>query len=316
MIPSTTSEKIQQALSRAKKLEIGAWTLPQGRHGDYRSKFRHVNGSGGIEFAEVREYMTGDDPRHIDWNVSAKYNKLYVKEFTEERDVNIYVMIDFSDSTAFGSKKSKRDAMFDIGTSLVLSALYNNSTDVGLGIFAQKLEMFIPAKKGRRHAMKIIHKMMQYESQKKPQRRKTDLAASTSQLARRIKHKSTIFIISDYITGPFAEKIKSLSSKHTVVMIDISDKHEIMMPDIGYVYLEDAETGDQILVDTSKKGFQRAYTQLAQDVMSATKRQALAGNAAYVRITDDESYDVTFNRHAKALTKGAGKQTRMQSRAV
>lgn len=318
MIPNTTSEKVQQTLSRAKKLEIGAWGLAQERHGDYRSKFRYVNGSGGIEFAEVREYMAGDDPRHIDWNVSAKYNKLYVKEFTEERDINVYVIIDSSDSTAFGSKKSKRDIIIDIGASLVLSALYNSngSSDVGLGIFAQKLEILIPAKKGRRHAMKIIHKMLQYESQKKPQHRKTDLATSISQLAHRIKRKSTIFIISDYITGPFVEKMKSLSGRHAVVMIDISDKHEIMMPDIGYAYLEDAETGDQILVDTSKKEFQRAYTQLAQDAISATKRQALAGNAAYVRITDDESYDVTFNRHAKALIKGADKQMRTQNRAV
>ena len=316
MIPNTISKKVQQTLSRVKKLEIGAWALAQGLYGDYQSKFRYVNGNSGIEFAEVREYMAGDDLRHIDWNVSAKYNKLYVKVFTEERDISVYVVIDCSDSTAFGSKKSKRDVIFDIGTSLVFSALYNNGSDIGLGIFSQKLEMFIPAKKGRRHAMKIIHKMIQYESQKNPQHRKTDLAASISQLAHKIKHKSTIFIISDYITGPFAEKIKSLSNRHTVVMIDISDKHEIIMPDIGYVYLEDAETGDQILVDTSKKEFQRAYTQLAQDGISATKRQALAGNAAYVRMTHDEPFDVTFNRHAKMLIKGAGKQVRMQSRAV
>lgn len=320
MTSNMTTSKMHDILSRAKKIEIDAWTQTQrDTFGDYSSKFRYKNSNSGIEFSEVREYTTGDDPRRIDWNVSARYNRLYVKEFTEENDINVYVVIDSSDSTTFGSKYSKKDIILEIGASLVLSALHNNSKNIGLGTFSENLDVFIPAKKGRLHAMKIIHKMIQQETEQYKQKYlKTDLAASISQLADKIKHKSIIFIISDYITKPFAEKMRLLSKSHMVIIIDISDKHEITMPDMGYAYLEDAETGEQILVDTSKKEFQCAYTQMAQNITSDTKRQAQIGKATYVSITDNEPYNITLNRRAKTMIKNIDKLTgvRMQSRAV
>ncbi len=296
----------QHIQNRAKKLNVEAWqSTRKNTHDEYSLKHSHTKTNNGIEFSKVREYTAGDDPRYIDWNVSAKYNKLYVKEFTEENDASIYVVIDSSSSTIFGSgQESKSDKIRDIGMSLVLSAtLHKNSKGVGFGAFSDSLEMFILAKKGKQHTMNIIRNILQYKSQLHSSRR-TNLVASISQLASKIKHKSIIFLISDYIImEPFAEKIRLLSRSHIVVMIHVTDKHEIIMPDIGYAYLEDIETGQQILVDTSKKEFQNAYIKMAKGMASDIKRQALAGNATYMNITDEEPYNITFNRHASKISR-------------
>ncbi len=307
-----TLSEVQRVLARAKSLEIGAWVRAAGdAPGDYRSRFR----GGGIEFSEVREYVAGDDPRRIDWNVSARHGGLYIKEFVEERDLNVYVVVDRSGSIAFGSTRSKWEIVMDVGASLVLSALHSNNR-IGLGMFSESLERFVPARKGRGHAIRIIHEMVKG----RPSTEKhggegkmhtgTNLARSASQLAGRIRRKSIIFLISDFIAEPFAESLWWLSTRSTVILVNISDAHELRMPDIGYAYLEDAETGSQVLVDTSRREFQEAYAQTAREAAENTKRQALGARSSHVEIADGGQFAATFNRHARAARASMARRRR------
>lgn len=321
-----TTDRMQSVLASAKSLEIGAWMRAAGNApGDYRSRFR----GGGIEFSEVREYVAGDDPRRIDWNVSARHNGLYVKEFVAERDLNVYVVVDRSGSTTFGSTESKWEIAMNAGASLVLSALRGNNR-IGLGMFSESLEMFVPARKGRAHAIKIIHKMVEGSpdterrwgkdgkkgsSAKGAECTGTDLARTAVQLAGRIRRKSIVFVISDFITGPFAKSLGLLGARNAVVMVNISDAHESRMPDIGYACLEDTETGEQILVDTSKKEFQKAYVRMAREAAESTKRQAIRAGSSHVDITDGRRFAVMFNRHARAA-KSSMSWRRQSTRTV
>lgn len=314
------NDRLGQVLSRAKSLDIGAWSRAWGTMtGAYRSKVLDSGGGDGMEFEEVREYAVGDDPRRIDWNVSARYGGIYVKEFVAERDLDVYVAVDLSESTAFGGVKSKRDVMVEIGASLVLSALRDNNR-VGLGIFAERLERFVPAKKGRLHAMQIIREMTTYGADAVSGAR-TDLAGSLVQIAGRMRRKCTMFVISDFVTGSFEAEVRRIASRHTVVMVGVSDARERVLPDVGYAWVEDAETGAQALVDTSDKGFQEAYERMVADAADLTQRQARRAGADYVEITGDEPFDVAINRHASMLNaaragaRGAGRG-RNRDRAV
>lgn len=305
------SYEIRDVLDRAKDLKIDAWAhMIWNAPGDHRSRFLGE----GVEFSDVREYVAGDDPRRIDWNVSARYGGLYIKEFVEERDLSVYVMIDRSDSTAFGSVKSKQEIMTDIGTSLILSALHNNNSRIGLGIFAESLERFVPAKKGKGHAMRIVREAIKEDRDKHRKggrgHASTNLARSVLQLADRIRHKSTVFIISDFITKPFSKELRHLSAKHAVVMIHVSDAHEAVMPDIGYAYLEDMETGKQVLVDTSSDDFQEAYKRASRKADESIKAQADKAGASYVKIAKAESFADTFNRHAMMMMMRTAARTR------
>jgi len=295
------SDRLGQVLSRSKNLEIGAWSRAWGAMaGAYRSKVLDSGGGSGMEFEEVREYTAGDDLRRIDWNVSARYDGIYVKEFVAERDLDVYVAVDLSESTAFGGVKSKRDVMAEIAASLVLSALRGNNR-VGLGVFAERLERFIPAKKGRRHAMQIIREMITHDAYAVSNTR-TDLAGSLVQIAGRINHKSLLFVVSDFMTGSFEAEVRRVASRHAVVMVRVSDARERVLPDIGYAWVEDAETGAQALVNTSDKGFREAYERMAADAAESAQGQARRAGADYIEITGDEPFDVVINRHASMLS--------------
>ena len=286
--------KTKETLQSAKSLKVSAWMHAKvGASGDHQSRFR----GGGIEFSEVREYVLGDDARRIDWNVSARYDDLYVKEFTEEMDYGVYVMLDCSESMAFGAKRSKRDIANEIAASLIMSSTRDNNS-TGLCIFAQTLEEFIPAKKGKAHATKLVYEIIrhQYENNTK----NTNLAESLRRVSFAVKRKSVIFVISDYTSDSFARDLRLLSADHIVIIIHVSDAYEQSIPNIGYAYFEDAETGEQILVDTSKEEFQKKYAYISHKATKAIKNEAHTGGAKYIHITDRESFDVTLNRHAMA----------------
>ena len=179
--------KISELLAQIKNLEIQTKDLVEGiESGAYNSKFR----GGGIEFSEVREYISGDDVKRIDWNVSARHNSLFVKEFVEENELNIYLILDLSASNNFGFMKSKLDLSFEVAVSLMFVALKNNDK-LGLGIFTDKLEKFIPSKKGKKQLLRIIRELIDYT----PKSKKTDIMESLSTLNSKLKRKSVIYII-------------------------------------------------------------------------------------------------------------------------
>ena len=281
--------KISELLSQIKKLEIQTKDLVEGvESGAYNSKYR----GGGIEFSEVREYIPGDDVKRIDWNVSARHNSLYVKEFVEENELNIYLILDLSASTNFGFIKSKLDLGFEVAASLMFLALKNNDR-LGLGIFTNQLEKFIPSKKGKRQLLKIIKELIEY----KPKSKETDILKSLSTLKNKLKRKSIIYIISDFLSDDYQKPLKFLKLHHEVILINISDIKEKEIPEIGYAYIEDAETGEQILVNTSSKSFQNQYREIMEQKIIENQNNMKKIGIDMINLTNQESFEITINKY-------------------
>ena len=281
--------KISELLAQIKNLEIQTKDLVEGiQSGAYNSKFR----GGGIEFSEVREYIPGDDVKRIDWNVSARHNSLFVKEFVEENELNIYLILDLSASNNFGFVKSKIDLSFEVAVSLMFLALKNNDK-LGLGIFTDKLEKFIPSKKGKKQLLRIIKELIDYT----PKSKKTDIMESLSTLNNKLKRKSVIYIISDFISDSYEKPLKFLNLHHRVTLINISDIREKEIPEIGYAYLEDAETGEQILVDTSNKKFQKQYRDSVDNKIKTNQTNMNRIGIDMINLSNEESFDITINRY-------------------
>ena len=281
--------KISELLSQIKKLEIQTKDLVEGvESGAYNSKYR----GGGIEFSEVREYIPGDDVKRIDWNVSARHNSLYVKEFVEENELNIYLILDLSASTNFGFTKSKLDLGFEVAVSLMFLALKNNDR-LGLGIFTNQLEKFIPSKKGKRQLLKIIKELIEY----KPKSKETDILKSLSTLKNKLKRKSIIYIISDFLSDDYQKPLKFLKLHHEVILINISDIKEKEIPEIGYAYIEDAETGEQILVNTSSKSFQNQYREIMEQKIIENQNNMKKIGIDMINLSNEESFDITINKY-------------------
>ena len=283
--------QLSELLKQVKNLEVKTKNLVEGMEsGAYRSRFR----GGGIEFSEVREYTAGDDARRIDWNVSARYNDLFVKEFVEEKELNVYVIIDLSASNDFGYIKSKKELGFEVAASLMFSAIKNNDR-VGMGLFTETLEKFIPAKKGKKHMMEILQNLLDYS----PKSSKTDIFKSLSQLQSNLKRRSVIFIVSDFISDSFVKPLKYLKFKHQIVLVNISDIRESQIPEIGHVYLEDAESGEQILVNTSDKKFQEQYSILLKKTREKNEYEMKKSGIDFLNLSNEESFDITFNRYIR-----------------
>ena len=283
--------KLLELLKQVKNLEIKTKNLVEGMEsGAYRSRFR----GGGIEFSEVREYSAGDDARRIDWNVSARYNDLFVKEFVEEKELNVYVIIDMSASNDFGFIKSKKELGFEVAASLMFSALKNNDK-VGMGLFTNSLEKFVPARKGKKHMMQILQELLDYN----PKNPNTDIFRSLSELQKNLKRRSVIFIVSDFISESFMKPLKLLKLKHQIVLVNISDIRETEIPKIGHAYLEDAESGEQILVNTSDEKFQEQYSILLKKTRDKNEYEIKKMGIDFLNLSNEESFDITFNRYIR-----------------
>ena len=283
--------KLSELLKQVKNLEIKTKNLVEGMEsGAYRSRFR----GGGIEFSEVREYSAGDDARRIDWNVSARYNDLFVKEFVEEKELNVYVIIDMSASNDFGFIKSKKELGFEVAASLMFSALKNNDR-VGMGLFTNSLEKFVPARKGKKHMMQILQELLDYN----PKNPNTDIFRSLSELQKNLKRRSIIFIVSDFISESFMKPLKLLKLKHQIVLVNISDIRETEIPKIGHAYLEDAESGEQILVNTSDEKFQEQYSILLKKTRDKNEYEIKKMGIDFLNLSNEESFDITFNRYIR-----------------
>ena len=285
-------EQTQEILKQIKKLEISTkYLVDKLIAGNYRSLFKGQ----GIEFSELREYRSGDDVRSIDWNVTARYNQPYVKEFVEERSVEVYFILDLSDSESFGNKISKKRKALEIVASLMFAALRNND-NIGIFLFTEKIEKFIPARKGKKHVLQILSSIISFQ----PKSKITNLKATLVQVSQILKKRSILFIVSDFFdSNDYSKPLKILRRKHDIILLKIVDLREQEIPQIGLIELEDKETGEQILIDTSNPVFLRKYTEIVLDnelqFMSTLGKLKLD----CIKILTDENYEVPLRNFFK-----------------
>ena len=252
-------------LKKVRKIEIRTTRLVNDLFGgEYESVFKGQ----GIEFADVREYVPGDDIRTIDWNVTARSLHPFVKKFVETRELTVLFAVDMSGSQYFGSTdKLKSEIAAEITAILAFSAVKNNDK-TGLLIATEGVEKFIPVKKGRNHALRVIREVLGYQ----PRKKKTRLAGALEYLYRIQTRTSVIFLISDFMDEGYEKALKILSQKHDVIAIHLHDPLEQEFPKVGLVELEDLETGQTLLVDTTSSQFQRRFRQTADEKQTALKK--------------------------------------------
>ncbi len=219
--------------------------------GEYQSAFR----GRGMEFEEVREYMPGDEIRTIDWNVSARMNSPYVKQFREERELTVILMVDLSSSGEFGSvSQFKNEIAAEVAAILAYSAIKNNDK-VGLIVFSSGIDLYIPPKKGRAHIYRVIKEILTI----KPEAGKTSTKYCLEYLLKVVKRKAVCFLISDFIEEGLEHSLQLSNKKHDLIAVSITDPREVALPDVGFIELEDAETGEIILIDTSDFALRKSF---------------------------------------------------------
>ena len=241
-----------ELLKKVRKIEIKSKGLSsQIFSGQYHSAFKGK----GMAFSEVREYQFGDDIRSIDWNVTARFNHPYVKIFEEERELTVMLLIDVSGSNTFGTKKQlKQDLITELSAVLAFSAIQNNDK-VGIIFFSNKIEKFIPPKKGTSHILRIIRELINF----KPDNNETNISEALKYLTNVIKKRCTAFLITDFIDASFENAIKIAAKKHDLVGIRIHDARECLIPNVGLMKVRDAETGNLQWIDTSSKDIRELY---------------------------------------------------------
>ena len=239
-------------LKKVRKIEIKTRKLSSNIFGgEYHSAFK----GRGMTFSEVRNYQFGDDVRTIDWNVTARYNEPFVKIFEEERELTLMLMVDVSNSALFGTNNAlKKNIITEISATLAFSALQNNDK-VGLILFSDQVELYIPPSKGKTHVLRIIRELIEF----KPLSKKTDIKVALEFLTRILKKKSITFILSDFISSDYEKSLKIISKKHDLTGIKVYDKFEEAIPNLGLVQMFDQETEEIKMIDTSSKSLRDNY---------------------------------------------------------
>ena len=271
-------------LKRVRQIEIKTRGLSNNIFaGQYHSAFKGK----GMSFSEVREYQYGDDVRDIDWNVTARYNKPYVKVFEEERELTVMLLIDVSNSLDFGTiKQMKKDMVTEIAATLAFSAIQNNDK-IGVIFFSDRIEKFIPPKKGRKHILYIIRELLDF----KPESRKTDIKMSVEYLTNVIKKRCTTFMLSDFIDeNDFRNALTIANRKHDIVAIQVYDRRLAELPDVGLMKVRDAETGAEQWIDTSSKALRNAHHQWWLDRQQILNETFTKSNVDSVSIRTDQDY--------------------------
>lgn len=280
----------QELLAKVRKLDIKARGLSKNIFaGQYHSAFK----GRGMTFSEVREYQYGDDVRDIDWNVTARFHHPYVKVFEEERELTVFLLVDVSGSQNFGlHHQLQKDTITEIAATIAFSAIENNDK-IGVIFFSDKIEKVIPARKGRKHILQIIREMLDFQ----PESRKTDVSVALESLNRLVKGRSTTFLLSDFYTPQSFEKALSISSnRHDVIAIQVYDKFQEQLPNVGLIKVADAETGAETYIDSASREVRAAHS------LAWRQKQAKLTEMFNKTKTDNISVSTTDD-YVVALTK-------------
>jgi len=276
MIPKELAKKIRYLQIRTSKAVNDVLA------GQYESVFK----GRGMEFDEVREYQPGDEIRTIDWNVTARTGRPYVKRFVEERELTVLFLVDLSASGAFGSvRQTKNEVAAELCALLAFSAVKNNDK-VGLIVFTDTVEMFIPPKKGISHVLRVIRELLYF----KPQQVRTNIAEGLDYLGRVTTKRCVVFLISDFQGEGYEKPIRVLGRRHDLIAVAITDPREARMPNVGLIELEDAETGQRILIDTGSSKVRRRYESLGRERAARLRESFASMGVDQIEISTGENY--------------------------
>ena len=276
MIPKEILKKVRRIEIRTRNLVDTVFS------GEYHSVFK----GRGMEFAEVREYQPGDDVRTVDWNVTARMGHPFVKVFDEERELTVMLMVDASSSGEFGTvHQMKGEIAVEICALLAFSAIKNNDR-VGLIIFTDEIERFVPPKKGRKHVLRVIRELLYFE----PQGRQTDISAALEHLNRVLTRRGVVFLVSDFMSESYETALKIANRRHDLIAVTVTDPRERELPNVGLIELEDAETGEEILIDTSDPEIRRMFSGLTGEGKETRDRLFRSVGVDCVDVTTDRPY--------------------------
>ncbi|CAL2088223.1 conserved hypothetical protein [Tenacibaculum dicentrarchi] len=273
----------KELLKKVRKIEIKTRRLSNHIFGgEYHSTFK----GRGMTFSEVRQYQYGDDIRAIDWNVTARYNEAHIKVFEEERELTMMLLVDVSGSESFGtSEQFKKDTVTEIAATLAFSATKNND-NVGLILFSDKMELYIPPKKGKSHVLRIIRELIEF----KPESKQTNINEALKFLSSITKKKAIVFVLSDFMDDDYERTLKLVGKKHDITGIRIYDKHDEEIPNLGMVPMQDAETGNIHLVNTSSKSVRNQYKENALRLADYFETSFKKSGSGTINSRVDESY--------------------------
>jgi uncharacterized protein (DUF58 family) len=279
----------QEILKKVRRIEIRTNRLVnESLAGEYHSVFK----GRGMEFDEVREYTPGDDVRTIDWNVTSRMGHPYVKKYVEERELTVMLLVDASASGDFGTVGSTKRAMAaEVCALLAFSAIRNNDR-VGLLVFTDREERYVPPRKGRNHVLRVIREVLTYE----PLGLRTDLALALESLARGIRRRSVAFVVSDFLDTGFERALRLANRKHDLIALTLSDPREMELPPVGILELEDAETGSRILVDTWDRKARLQFAQQAKERAEIRRRLFRQNKVDFVELSTARPYDAPLVR--------------------
>ena len=273
----------REILKQVRRVEIATQGLVnEVFSGEYHSVFK----GRGMNFAEVRAYQYGDDIRSIDWNVTARTGTPFVKVFDEERELTVMLVVDVSASGDFGSRsRMKGEVAVEICAVLAFSAITNNDK-VGLIIFSDRIEKFVPPRKGRRHGLRVLRELLYFQ----PEGRRTDVAGALGYLARVVRRRAVVFVVSDFFDTGYQKALAVAGRRHDTVVIRMGDPRERELPAVGYIELEDAETGEQLTVNVSDPAFREAFDHDVTETRTTLEREFRKTGIDVIEISTDRPY--------------------------
>lgn len=283
----------KELLKKVRKIEIKTRRLSDAVFGgEYHSAFK----GRGMTFSEVRGYQYGDDVRNIDWNVTAKYNEPFIKVFEEERELTLMLVADVSGSTLFGTQEQlKKEIITELCATLAFSALQNNDK-VGLLLFSDQVELFVPPKKGKSHILRIIRELLEF----KPQHKTTNIGGALEFMAGVLKKKAIVFVLSDFMSQDYEKTLKIIGRKHDVTGVRIYDEREATMPNIGLVQFKDQETGKSNMINTSSSAVRRKYAAYHLECAAYFKNAFTKSDSGAIDLETKESYTKKLLGYFKA----------------
>ncbi len=289
MLPKEIIKKIRRIQIRTNRMVSDVFS------GEYQSVFK----GRGMEFDEVREYQPGDEVRDIDWNVTARMGHPYVKKFVEERELTVMLLVDASGSSRFGTRNQfKSELAAELGAVLAFSAI-RNKDKVGLIIFTDTIEKFVPPAKGSRHVLRVIREILYFQ----PEGSKTDISQALDYLNRVSRRRTVSFLLSDFQAGGYEKTLKITNKRHDLIAVRISDPREEELPPVGFVRFRDAENGREITVDTTDPNLRKRYRRGRREAKEATLKLFRSSDVDCIEVSTDKSYVTALMRFFKQREK-------------